>query len=205
MTLRVVVPPHPLIAHWLTMLRNATTPSPLYATGLKEIGRWLTYEALREWLPYRKEEVKTYESVVEGMVIETNVAILAIPIRQGGYELLNGAREVLPNCSYCYQGVPKCIEDHTGLIIFIDQIASGNKLLEVLSLIKEKKVESKRIRIITALASSPGLTKLGEIFPDINIYTTCIDPELTENKQIKPGIGDPTLRLNTRIGTANYH
>ena len=45
MSLRVVVPPHPLIGHWLTMLRHRETPAALYATALQELGRWLTYEA----------------------------------------------------------------------------------------------------------------------------------------------------------------
>ena len=58
-TLRVVVPPHPLIAHWLTMLRHVGTPPSLYRTALEELGRWLTYEALRDWLPHRREEVHT--------------------------------------------------------------------------------------------------------------------------------------------------
>ena len=44
-TLRVVVPPHPLIAHWLTVLRHAGTPAALFATGMEELGRWLSYEA----------------------------------------------------------------------------------------------------------------------------------------------------------------
>jgi len=51
MSLRVIVPPHPLISHWLTILRNPTTPEILYATGLEQLGTWLTYEALRDWIP----------------------------------------------------------------------------------------------------------------------------------------------------------
>ena len=42
MSLRVVVPPHPLIGHWLTMLRHQETPPALYATAMHELGRWLT-------------------------------------------------------------------------------------------------------------------------------------------------------------------
>ncbi|MGA0279595.1 MAG: uracil phosphoribosyltransferase, partial [Vulcanococcus sp.] len=48
-TLRVVVPPHPLIGHWLTVLRDRETPQPLFATAMAELGRWLTYEAMRDW------------------------------------------------------------------------------------------------------------------------------------------------------------
>ena len=36
--------------------------------------------------------------------------------------------------------------------------------------------------------------------PNLTIHTACIDPELTEDGEISPGIGNPVLRLNTRTG-----
>ena len=57
MALRVVVPPHPLIGHWLAVLRDRHTPGPLYASATTELGRWLSYEALRDWLPHRSIQV----------------------------------------------------------------------------------------------------------------------------------------------------
>ena len=65
---RVVVPPHPLVAHWLTVLRDQQTPSPLFATAMKELGRWLTYEASRDWLPQRTITVETPLASCEGQV-----------------------------------------------------------------------------------------------------------------------------------------
>ena len=59
MSLRVIVPPHSLISHWLTILRDPTTPEILYATALEQLGRWLTYEALRDWIPNKKETINT--------------------------------------------------------------------------------------------------------------------------------------------------
>ena len=77
MSLRVVVPPHPLIGHWLTMLRHRETPPALYATAMQELGRWLTYEALRDWLPHRREMVPTASGETEGSVVESDVPLLA--------------------------------------------------------------------------------------------------------------------------------
>ena len=54
MTLRVGVPPHPLIGHWLSVVRDRQTPPAIYASATAELGRWLTYEALRDWLPQRR-------------------------------------------------------------------------------------------------------------------------------------------------------
>ena len=77
--MRVVVPPHPLVAHWLTMLRDINTPAPLYAKALEELGRWLTYEALRDWLPHRFETVETPKTKTQGAIIEASIPLLAIP------------------------------------------------------------------------------------------------------------------------------
>ena len=59
MTLHVVIPPHPLIGHWLSILRIDTTPPAIYATALEQLGKWLTYEALRDWIPIKKEKLTT--------------------------------------------------------------------------------------------------------------------------------------------------
>ena len=47
MSLKVIVPPHPLLKHWLSILREKNTPNILYSTGYEQLGKWLTYEALR--------------------------------------------------------------------------------------------------------------------------------------------------------------
>lgn len=198
MTMRVVVPPHPLIAHWLTMLRNASTPPPLYSTGFEELGRWLTYEALRDWLPHRREAVMTHQSETEGTVVESGVPLLAIPLLPGGLALWQGARRVLPSSQLCLKGVPENIDRNAGVIVFVDQIASGVRLLNTIELLKKQGIEARRLRVITALTSTPGLQLLGETLPDLTIHTACIDPELAENGQINPGIGDPIERLDIR-------
>ena len=52
------MPPHPLISHWLAVMRNATTPSPMFRNACSELGRLLIYEAVRDFLP-------TVEGVVD--------------------------------------------------------------------------------------------------------------------------------------------
>ncbi len=202
-SLRIMVPPHPLIAHWLTMLRNKETPPALFATGLEELGKWLCYEAIRDWLPYRKEKVETSNEITDGQIIEYNVPLLALPIEAGGYELWEGARRVLPNAHLCLNGVPESIESNAGVIILIDQIANGENLLKTLHSLNKQNVNAERIRIISAIASGPGLTKIGKDFENLNIYTSCIDQDLNDQGNICPGIGNPSQRLNTRIAGTN--
>ena len=198
MSLRVVVPPHPLIGHWLTMLRHRDTPPALYATALQELGRWLTYEALREWLPHRKESVPTPLAETEGTVVEAAVPLVAIPALPAGLELWQGARSVLPDACLCLNGVPSDIEANAGVILFVDQIAGGTAVLNQLRQLQSLGVDGRRLRLITALCSSPGLKLLGEEIPDLTLHTACIDAELDPEGRIKPGIGDPVRRLNLR-------
>jgi len=197
--LKVVVPPHPLIAHWLTMLRNPVTPSPLYQKGFEELGRWLTYEALRDWLPYRKEEFETVRGKVTGNVIEFGIPLIAIASIPGGLELWTGGRDVLPNAKLCLGGIPDGIENNAGIILYSDQITTGELLLEKLDILVKQNVAAKRIRVICPIASSAGLKRIGELLPDLNIYCACIDDELFDKYEIIPGIGNTTERINTRI------
>ena len=203
MSLKIIVPPHPLIAHWLTMLRDVSTPPPIYSTAFEQLGKWLTYEAIREWLPTRKDKIRTSQGSTEGIVIEYGIPILAIPHLPAGLHLWEGAKELLPNANLCLGGIPSQVEDNSGLIIYLDQITEGKTLISYLSILKEKNIHLQRIKIISAIAASPGLKKLAESFPDLTIYTACIDPEINPEGDIVPGIGNPTKRINTRITSSN--
>ena len=203
MSLRVIVPPHPIIGHWLAMLRNPSTPKALYGTGLEQLGKWLTYEALRDWLPNRKEEILTSNGKAEGIVIESKIPILSVPNIPGGIQMWQGARDVLPNATLCLGGVPTEIEDNSGIIFYLDQITTGSQLIKDIDYLQELEIDPQRIRVITSLASSIGLKNIGERFKDLNIFCACIDPELLTEDEMSPGIGNPTLRINTRVRGRN--
>ena len=198
MSLRVVVPPHPLIGHWLTMLRHRETPAALYATALQELGRWLTYEALRDWLPHRREMVPGLHGDTEGTLVEASVPLIAIPVLPAGLELWQGGRSVLPDSSLSLGSCPEDIEANAGVILFVDQISDGQSTLKLLQELQTKGVDGRRLRLITALCASPGLKLLGEAIPDLTLHTACIDESLGEQGEICPGIGDPVRRLNFR-------
>ena len=202
-TLRVVVPPHPLIAHWLTVLRHEGTPPALFRTAMEELGRWLSYEAMRDWLPHRRDVVKTPLGSAEGTVIETGVPLLAVAMIPGGLHLWEGARQVLPSAELCLGGLPEAIEAKAGVVLLLDQIRHGDELIELLRRLEQLKVEPPRLRVITALTASPGLKRIGECYPEISIHTACIDADLDERDRILPGIGDPLQRLGIRTAQPN--
>ena len=210
MSLRVVVPPHPLIGHWLTLLRDRNTPSPLFATALAELGRWLTYEALRDWLPERSVAIQTPLAAAEGRVIDPTVPLLAVPVLREGLGLWQGAQGVLPNASVAHVGLtpavgsapswyldslPAGIGEGVGVLVFLPVLASGATLLAVLERLDSLGVNGPRLRVITSLAAAPGLKAVGERFGDLTIYCACIDPELNQEGLLLPGCGDIAARL----------
>lgn len=64
------VPPHPLVKHWLAVLRNKTTPSPTFRGAAAELGRILVYEAVREFLPTVDTMVESPMGLAEATVVD---------------------------------------------------------------------------------------------------------------------------------------
>jgi len=203
MTLRVVIPPHPLIGHWLSILRMDSTPPPIYAIGLEQIGKWLTYEAIREWIPFRKEELITSRGKSEGILVDSSVPIMALPNIPGGLQLWQGARELLPNATLCLGETPEKFQKKAGVLIYCDEITNAERIIKILNKLEDNGVTQAQTRVITAVTSSQGLKNIGERFSDLTIYSACIDENMTEDNELIPGIGDPIERLNTRITGPN--
>lgn len=209
MSLRVVVPPHPLIAHWLTVARDASTPSPLFATAMTELGRWLTYEALRDWLPQQTVRVTTPLAETDGSIIDGSVPMLVIPVLRGGLGLWQGGHTVVPAARVAHVGLdargpevhwylddlPAHLEERLGVLVFLPVIASGRTLIALLKRLQKLGVTGQRLRVVTALAAAPGLREVGEQIADLTIYCGCIDAELDATGQVKPGFGDAAQRL----------
>ncbi|MEB3200038.1 MAG: uracil phosphoribosyltransferase [Synechococcaceae cyanobacterium] len=211
MSLRVVVPPHPLIAHWLTVLRDRDTPAPLFASAMAELGRWLTYEALRDWLPERQVHIETPVAPCDGRVVDPEVPLLAVPVLRGGLGLWQGAQTVLPAARVAHVGLeveavdgpshwylddlPPQLGSRVGVLVFLPVLARGATLLQLLGRLEELGVSGPRLRVITTVAASPGLKLLGERVPQLTVYCACIDPELDDQGRASPGFGDAAHRL----------
>jgi uracil phosphoribosyltransferase len=204
--LRVYVPEHPLVKHWLAIARDQNTPSVLFKTAMTELGRWLTYEAARQWLPTLETSIKTPLTECAATFIDPNVPIAVVPILRAGLALLEGAQTLLPLASTYHLGLarneetlevscylnklPTSFDPATRVLILEPMLATGGSILTALAEITSRGVDPALIRVISVVAAPPALQKLSQNYPSLNIYTAIIDEGLNSRGYIVPGLGD---------------
>ena len=75
----VIVPPHPLVGHWIAVARNKYSPSALFRNALAELGRILIYEAVREWLPVVEAQIETPLALADVSIVDAEKPIKVRP------------------------------------------------------------------------------------------------------------------------------
>jgi uracil phosphoribosyltransferase len=201
--LRVYVPPHPLIKHWLAVARDQDTPSVLFRSAMTELGRWLTYEAIREWLPTLDTEVNTPLAPCAATFINPEVPIAVIPILRAGLSLLEGAQALLPLASVYHIGVvrneetleptvylnkfPAQFHPETQVIITEPMLATGGTITTVMAELTKRGIDPALVRIISVVAAPAALQKLNTAYPGLVVFTAAIDESLNDKGYIVPG------------------
>ena len=101
--MRLHVADHPLITHKLSVLRDATTPSPTFRSLTSELVTLLAYEATRN--------VRVTEITIQTPVTETTgVAIseprpIIVPILRAGLGMLEGMTTMVPSAEVGFLGM----------------------------------------------------------------------------------------------------
>jgi uracil phosphoribosyltransferase len=204
--LRVYVPEHPLIKHWLSVARDVNTPSVLFKSAMAELGRWLAYEATRNWLPTIDTMVQTPLTECYGTFVNPEISLGIVPIMRAGLVLLEEVQKVLPLASVYHLGLvrnesslePSCylnklpdsFNPQTRIVILEPMLATGGSIMMAMKEVTTRGVKPDLIRIISIVAAPPALRQLSENYPGLEIYTAIIDEGLNSKGYIVPGLGD---------------
>ncbi|GAB2230154.1 hypothetical protein Droror1_Dr00014411 [Drosera rotundifolia] len=202
----VFVPPHPLIKHWVSVLRNELTPCPIFKNALSELGRLLIYEASRDWLTTISGEIQTPMAVASVEFIDPREPVAIVPILRAGLALAEYAASILPSTRTYHLGLsrdeetlqptvylnklPEKFPEGSRVFVVDPMLATGGTIVTAINLVKEHGVDNKQIKVISAVAAPPALQKLSEKFPGLHVYTGTIDPTVNEKGFIIPGLGD---------------
>jgi len=197
---------HPLIEHKLSILRDKNTSTKEFRELIKEISMFLCYEAMKD-------------AVLEDVSIETPITKMDthrlnedkyafIPILRAGLGMLDGVISVIPTAKVGHIGmyrneetfepvnyffkVPEGIENRE-VILLDPMLATGGSAEDAIELLKQKGVG--KIKFLCIISAPEGLKRVSEKYPDVKIYTSCIDDHLNENKYIVPGLGDAGDRI----------
>lgn len=173
---------------------------------MTELGRWLTYEAIRDWIPTQAVTVQTPLAPCPGNIVRSDIPVAIVPILRAGLALIGGMQEVLPAASVYHLGMvrdedtlevscylnklPETFAPETRVVISEPMLATGGTMLDTLALLTQRGITTDRIRIVSVVTAPPALQKINEAYSGLVIYAATIDEGLDERGFIVPGLGD---------------
>ncbi len=204
--MRVYVPPHPLIKHWLAIARQSATPSGIFRTAMTELGRWLTYEAIRDWLPTQDTVVETPLGNSAATFIDAEIPLILAPVLRAGLALMDGAQSLLPLASVYHLGfvrneetleancylnkLPEQLDPRTRVLIPEPMLATGGTMVAVMGELTQRGIDPANVRVVAVVTAPLALQKLSVAYPGLTIYAAAIDEQVNERGFIVPGLGD---------------
>ena len=211
--MRVHIADHPLITHKLTVLRDESTPSPVFRQLVEELVTLLAYEATRE-VRVEKVQVKTPVSMADGVSL-SHPRPLVVPILRAGLGMLEGMVKLLSTAEVGFLGIQRNEEtlqpstyaerlpdDLSGRQVYIidPMLATGGTLIDSINYVFERGATD--VTAVCLIGSPEGLEAVAAQMhgKDVKIVLGALDERLNEKGYIVPGLGDAGDRL---YGTAS--
>lgn len=181
-------------------LRDPKTDPNKFRNSLESMGEYLALEVLAA-LPTKEVCVQTMTGENSIHFLPDEIPIL-ITILRAGLPLHLGIQKIFSNSEVGFFAISRNEEtleskiEYTSLphlrdryVILSDtMLATGGSILNAVRTIQN--YSPKKIFIITALASRPGLDRVSQEYPNITIVTGTIDPYVNDRGYIVPGLGD---------------
>ena len=202
---------HPLVAHRVAVLRDATTGSAEFRRVSGELAGFLVYEATRA-LPSRAGTVVTPLGLEAPTATLVDHQPLLVPILRAGLALLEGALTAVPTAEVGLVGLardedtkqpaPYCVRlpadlAGTTALVLDPMLATGGSLSWTCELLAER--GAARVAAVCLLAAPAGVERMASRCPQVDIVVAALDPGLDERAFIVPGLGDAGDRLYGRV------
>lgn len=202
---RVCRPAHPLVDHHLCEIRDATTPSRQFRLAVGRLAMLLAVRATED-LPTRDVTVRT--PLADAACRRLDVRIGIVPILRAGLGMIDPLLVLLPDAEVWHLGLyrdeqtaePVAYYDRLppggapDVAMLLDpMLATGGSMIHAIERLKGWGV--KDVRVVSIIASQPGIERVTQRFGDVSIYVAVIDPELNDRSFIVPGLGDAGDRI----------
>jgi uracil phosphoribosyltransferase len=200
----VTIVDHPLAQHLLLALRDESTKPQQFRVLTKQLTTILMLEATKD-LATRETTVTTPLEETTGRVLAE--PMVAVPILRAGLGMLDAVVELFPEVRVGYLGLerdeatfepseyyaklPRLEDAHT--FVLDPMLATGGSASAALSSVKN--AGAKWVRMVSIVSAPEGIKALESDHPDVDIYTSAVDRELSPSAYIMPGLGDFGDRL----------
>lgn len=206
--MRIHVAEHPLITHKLTVLRDASTPSPIFRQLVEELVTLLSYEATRE-VRVEPWEIATPVAATTGVRISEPRPI-AVPIIRAGLGMLDGFVKLVPSTEVGFIGIRRnedTLEPETyanrlpdnlanrQCFVLDPMLATGGSLAATVEYLFDHGAVD--VTAICLVAAPEGIERMREAVGDrpFTLVVGALDDGLNEHGYITPGLGDAGDRL----------
>ena len=210
--MRLTVASHPLITHKVSILRDKSTPSPIFRLLVEELVTLLAYEATRE-VSVRAVDVETPLATTKGLKLAKPRPII-IPVLRAGLGMLDGMTKLLPTAEVGFLGIKRNEEtlqpytyanrlpdDLAERQVFIvdPMLATGGTLNDSIDYVFER--GAKDVTCVCLIGAPEGVENvekhLANKWPEKNVHVVlgALDEKLNEIGYIVPGLGDAGDRL----------
>jgi uracil phosphoribosyltransferase len=206
---QLVILKHPLAAHHLSIIRDASTPSCLFRQQIQRAATLLAFAATED-LPLVERSVKTPMTTTIGQQLACRIAL--VPILRAGLGLVEPLQALLPEAEVWHLGMyrdeatSQPVEYYCKLpdadpcdvgFVLDPMLATGGSLLSAIDALL--RWGCRDIRVLSVIASHPGVQRLLQQYPQVRIFVCAVDPELDHQNFIVPGLGDAGDRMfNTK-------
>ena len=205
----VKVSNHPLIAHKLAILRQASTENEKFRQLVREIALLMVYEATidLETIPI---QIETPMAITQGFSLKDQIGL--VPILRAGLGMVEGIWELLPSSQVWHIGLYRDeqtlkpvqyynklpVEATVSVCLILDpMLATGGSAVATVDILKHWGV--RKIKFVGLIGAPEGIQNLTSAHPDVPIHLAAVDERLNERGYIVPGLGDAGDR---QFGTA---
>ncbi|UOP05499.2 uracil phosphoribosyltransferase [Conchiformibius kuhniae] len=192
---------HPLVAHKLTLMREADCSTGKFRTLTKELSRLMAYEATRDF-ETEHCDINGWCGHINGERIKGKT-LTVVPILRAGLGMLDGVLDLIPTAKISVVGLQRDEEtlqpvsyfeklvdkmDERPALILDPMLATGGSMVATIDLLKAK--GCRNIKALVLVAAPEGVQTVHQAHPDVPVFTAALDSHLNENGYIIPGLGD---------------
>jgi uracil phosphoribosyltransferase len=207
--MRLHVVDHPLVAHKLTVLRDANTDSPTFRRLADELVTLLAYEATRG-VRIEPHAITTPVAPTTGVKL-SHPRPLVVPILRAGLGMLDGMTRLVPTAEVGFLGMirdeqtlqastyaTRLPDDLSGRQVFLldPMLATGGTLSAAIQFVFDRGADD--VTAICLLAAPEGVSAVESAFgadAPVTIVIAGMDERLNDVGYIVPGLGDAGDRL----------